>query len=181
MPGSDEYPAQRDAVALLEAVLSLRQRKWERCKRGKCEQDECASDDLRFNGGVLFFHGVVLRVLGEFSEAIRCVYKCAYIVGNMLVAKNTKGRQDFFYIFFRKTCAPGIQGCVAVGLRESCTTVTGKSGDAAVVSVVGTYVFVTETEGCKAAPSVSKTQSRELGSVSRSFGSAARPRVAFRK
>ena len=42
------------------------------------------------------------------------------------------------------------------------------------------YVFVTETEDCKAAPSVSKTQSRELGSVSRSFGSAARPRVAFR-
>src|SRR5205823_13449525 len=92
---------------------------------------------------------------------------------------NTKGRQDFFYIFFKKTSAPSRQGCVAVGLRESRTTVTGKSGDAAVVSVVGTYVFVTDTEDCKAAPSVFKTQSRGFGSVSRSFGSAARPRVAF--
>src|SRR5437762_12094240 len=55
---------------------------------------------------------------------------------------------------------------------------TGKFGDAA-VSVVGTYVLVRETQDCKAASSVFKAQSRELGSVSRSFGSAARPRVAF--
>src|SRR6266480_4355694 len=108
----DALLRRRDAVALLEAVLSLRQRKWERCKRGKCEQDECASDDLRFNGGVLFFHGVVLRVLGEFSEAIRCVYKCAYIVGNMLVAKNTKGRQDFFTFFFEKLARPESRGAL---------------------------------------------------------------------
>src|SRR6059058_447882 len=76
----DALLRRRDAVALLEAVLSLRQREWERCKRGKCEQDECASDDLRLNRGVLFFHGVVLEFWENFPEAFRGVYKYAYIV-----------------------------------------------------------------------------------------------------
>jgi len=44
-----------ELLALLAAV-SLRQREWDRANGDKCEQDERASKNLRFNGGVLFFH-----------------------------------------------------------------------------------------------------------------------------
>jgi hypothetical protein len=83
--------------------MSMRQREGDRGDGDRCKQDECASNNLRFNGGILFFHSVVLRVLGEFQEAIRCVYKCTYIVGNTLVAKNPRGRQDFFYNLSKKS------------------------------------------------------------------------------
>src|SRR6266478_5262204 len=73
--------------------------------------------------------------------------------------KHERASRFFLHFFQEKLRAPKA-GCVAVGLRESCTTVTGKSGDAA-VSVVGTYVFLTETEDFKAASSVFKAQSRE--------------------
>ena len=54
---------------------------------------------MRLNRGVLFFHSVVLRGLGEFPEAFRGVYKCAYIVGNTLVAKSEESSQDYFLLF----------------------------------------------------------------------------------
>jgi len=79
--------------------------------------------------------------LGEFSEAFRGVYKCAYIVGNTLVAKNTKGRQDFFYTFFQEKLRARKTGARCRRSARRPHDSTGKFGDAA-VSVVGTYVFL---------------------------------------
>ena len=56
---------------------------------------------MRFNGGVLFFHGVVLRDLAEFTEAIRWVYNVGAHRGHTLVAKNARARQGFLQNLFK--------------------------------------------------------------------------------
>jgi hypothetical protein len=69
------------------ATAGLRQREWDRADGEKRKQDQCAPKQVRLNGWInLFFHVFVPLDFWELTEAIRCVCRCAYIVGNMVLA-----------------------------------------------------------------------------------------------
>jgi hypothetical protein len=56
--GVEEYASVSDALL---GSVSLRQREWDRADGEKCEQDQCAPNQVRFNGVFgLFFHFCVL-------------------------------------------------------------------------------------------------------------------------
>src|SRR5438876_4821710 len=77
--------------------VPLRQRERDRADSEKRKQDKRAPKQVRLNRVFnLFFHVFVPLDFWELTEAIRCVYRCAYIVGSTVLAKSARASQDIF-------------------------------------------------------------------------------------